>query len=615
MSVTPNFDEVLLDGFPFKAVGGVVNRQNLATFQRKSVIGDYTRDSNPVLSTWVMTDWAGGHGIHSLEEGADVARYRFGVINARSPRQLTIPEYAVPIASPNDGVAYPLGQIAANGDLYFAFDTDIYEWDEANAEFDDTTDNLTGAPVARGVSFKGKLYIPLGTSFDTYDGATVANETDFNAVSFTLWDRRLLGLASDGQIWQTLDGSTWTNDGDDALIDESHAPRKIVPFYDRQDFPLPMVVTDQGVWAFDPSGPSLYQTEVMYPAHRDHGLGAAKWRGELFLSVGMGVTKYNGSIVSAMGLDRDQGLPDDIRGKIVDLLGEYNGLYALVSGAEFQDDFVESLEWDATDDQWYASPGTAVSSLHIWTAYGWHCLWASGALSGNPTWMCMSSTTDAYRLWFGYGDYAITMKLPTDFANARALIQGATGSFAPSGYLETGFFDAGMTSYTKIANSVIIRTSFTSANRYVRVSYRLLATDGWTVLGTATTPGETLMSFGDAGLPFKEIEFRFDLVRDASDTTTAPLVDSVVFSFLKTIPSYSSFNLRLDMMSAYKNKSPKQMQEKLDELIASTEFFEMKYRDETWRVRIAQGGGSDFVAPGDYRSDRMVSIIEVREDL
>src|SRR5690606_8386508 len=121
-------------------------------------------------------------------------------------------------------------------------------------------------------------------------------------------------------------------------------------------------------------------TEVQYPPHRDHGLGATKWRGEFFSSVGMGVFKYNGSIQAPMGLDRDQGLPDDIRGKIVDLLGEYNGIYALVSGVEFEDDFVESLEWDGTDDQWYVSPGAAISSLHIWTSYGWHCLWVSGAL-------------------------------------------------------------------------------------------------------------------------------------------------------------------------------------------------------------------------------------------
>lgn len=611
---TPGYDEIMLDGMPFKAAGGVVNVQNLATFQRKTVIGDYTRDSNPVLSTWVMTDWSGGHGVHSLEEGADAARYRFGVINARSPRQLTLPVMATPVEGPG-GTCYPLGQIAPNDTFYVAFGTDVYEWDEDTDTFTDTTDNLTGVPTNHAVSYKGMLYIPLGSSFDTYDGATVTNETDFDAVSFSLWDRRLLAIDADGQIWETLDGSTWTNQGDETLIDPSHSPKHITPFYDRQDFPMPMVITDRGAWAFDPSGPSIYQTELLYPPHRDHGLGVTKWRGDLFVSVGMGAWKYNGSVQAPGGLDRDQGLPDDIRGKIVDLLGEYNGVYALVSGAEYVDEFTETIEFDANDDQWYVTLGAAVSSLHIWTGYGWHCYWVSGSLSGAPTWMEMSSSVDAYRLWFGYGEYALTMSLPTDFANARALISGETGSFARSGYLETGRFDAGLTSYTKIANSVIVRTSYTSDDRTIQVSYRTEDTDGWTVLGTATTSGETLMSFGDEGMSFKEIEFRFDLERAEDDVTTAPILDSAVFSFQKTIPSYNSFNIRLDMQAPYKGNSPEQMQDKIDALIASSRFFTMQYRDRTWRVRIAQGGGNDLIGPGDFRSDRMVSVIEIREDL
>lgn len=616
MSITtPNFDEIILDGWAFKAEGGVVNVQNLATFQRKTVIGDYTRDSNPVLSTWVMTDWSGGHGVHSLEEGTDAARYRFGIINARSPRQLTLPVYAQPITSPNAGIAYPLGQVSPNATFYVAFGTDIYSWNEGTDAFTDTTDNLTLAPMNRPVSFRGSLYIANGSSFDKFDGATVTNVNTFDAVDFTLWDRRLLALAADGQIWQTLDGSSWTNDGDDAKLDPSHAPRHIVPFYDRQDFPMPLIVTDQGLWSFDPSGPALYQTEVMYPAHRDHGLGATKWRGEFYSTVGMGAFKYNGSVQSPIGLDRDQGLPDQIRGKIVDLMGEYNGIYALVSGAEYSDEFVESLELDSTDDPWYVTPGASVSSLHQWTSYGWHCLWTSGSVTGTPTYMCMTSDADAYRLWFGYGAYILTMLLPTDFANARALIAGGTGSFALSGYLETGFFDAGLTSYTKIANSVLIRTSYTDTDNPVQVSYRIVATDGWTVLGTATTPGETLLSFGDEGLAFKEIEFRFDLERDASDATTAPIIDSVVFSYQKTIPPYSSFNVRINMQSSYKDKSPREMQEKLDELIASSRFYTLAYRNQEWRVRIAQGGGNDLIAPGDFRSDRTISIVEIREDL
>ena len=108
---TPDADEIIIDGWRFKVVGGVVNVQNLATFQRKTVIGDYTRDSNPVLSTWVLTDFSGGHGVQALEEGADAARYRFGVVDARRPRQITCPPLTV--SSPSTRTARSLASSCA----------------------------------------------------------------------------------------------------------------------------------------------------------------------------------------------------------------------------------------------------------------------------------------------------------------------------------------------------------------------------------------------------------------------------------------------------------------------------------------------------------------------
>jgi hypothetical protein len=184
MSVpTPDADEVLIDGWRFKPDGGVLNVQNLATFQRKTVINDYTRDSNPLLSTWVLTDFSGGHGVQELEEGADAARYRFGVVNARNPRQLVPPPLVTSIDSPTTDDAYPLGQINRAGSVYVAFGTAIYVWDESTDTFTDTTDTLTAAPIGRPTSYKGLLYIPNGSSFDTYGGAAVTNETDFAAPS------------------------------------------------------------------------------------------------------------------------------------------------------------------------------------------------------------------------------------------------------------------------------------------------------------------------------------------------------------------------------------------------------------------------------------------------
>ena len=617
---TPDADEIIIDGWRFKVVGGVVNVQNLATFQRKTVIGDYTRDSNPVLSTWVLTDFSGGHGVQALEEGADAARYRFGVVDARRPRQITCPPLTVSIDSPNTEDAFPLGQISRATAFYVAFGVSIYAWNETTDAFADTADDLTLAPTTKPVSFNGKLWIANGTSFDDYDGATVTNHADFAAQAFCVWDRRMFGLATNGQLWETFDGTTWTNIGAEAKINDGSLMRHIVAFYDRSDFPMPVVITDQDVWAFDPSGPALYRTDVQYPGHRDQGLGSAVWRGELYTSVGMGVFRYNGSTLSAMGLDRDQGLPAEIRGKVVDLLNEYNGLYALVSGAENLTPATEPETFDAVDDEWYVSTATAVSSLHIYTAYGWHCYWTSEGATGLPSWMAISSVNDTYRLWWGVGATMQTMTLPIDFANARAQIDAGVGSFAESAYLDTGEFDAGLTSYTKIANAILIRAK-ASSSATITVAYRTSSNAGFTTLGTVSSTGETQLLFGTEadgiipGMSFKTIEFRFTFTRTPGDVSAAPILESAVFSYLKLIPAYHSYVAKIDLQYPYAGKSQDQMNAKLEELIAADRFFAMQYRDVKYRVRIAQGGGADLVGRGDSRSDRTINLLEIAEGL
>src|SRR3954471_18276354 len=115
---TPDAGSVLIDGWLFPLVGGVFNIQNMNSFQRKNVVGDYQRDSNPILSGWIGYDLTAGTGILSLEEGADIGKYNFGVIDARRPRQITLPPLTVAYTG-TAGSFYPLGMIG--GDFYGVF--------------------------------------------------------------------------------------------------------------------------------------------------------------------------------------------------------------------------------------------------------------------------------------------------------------------------------------------------------------------------------------------------------------------------------------------------------------------------------------------------------------
>lgn len=622
MSLSTEYDVVRIDDMPFRVVNGV-QTQNLSVFQRKFVIGDYTKDSHPLLSSWIVSDLSGGHGIWDLQEGADSARFRWGVLEARRPRQITIPPKVTTYAGPNTDLCYPLGDIG--GVAYFVFGGAIAYWDAANAVMVDTGDVLTSGVVNRPVVWKGDMYIPGGSSgYDVWDGSAVSASASPDVQDFLIFSDSLLAVDVNGQLHQSTDGTTWTNLGSEAAL-PAGTPRKLLMYYDRSGVPTPFLVTDRSLWAIDLSGPSMYQTELQYPPHRDQGLGSAVWRGDLFTSVGMGVFRYNGDTVSSVGLDRDHGLPSEIRGRIVDLCNEYNSLWALVENAnETVGSLEEVWEWNSFDDEFSSNLTSSRSSLHQFTGFGWHCVWESTGEYQNPTWMMVTSTDDEYRLWWGVGGTAATIKMPIDFANARAVIESGDMEFAETGYFYTGHFDAGMGNYLKIANAVRIRARHMDYGDRIRVTYYCGCADNpvETTLGEVTTNGDTVLYFGSAdpvtgksvGAPFREMELRFYFER-GTEVTSAPIMESCTLTFLKVMPGSLSWTMQVDMSAPFMGNNPDTMDAKLTELLLSDGFFTFEHQGYAFRARLAMVSGSDYTGYGDDRKVRTLNILEIREDL
>jgi hypothetical protein len=621
VSISTEYDVIRLDGMPFKAVNGV-QVQNLSVFQRKFVLGDYTKDSHPLLSSWILSDLSGGHGISELQEGADSARFRWGVMEARRPRQITIP----PLVELHDGPAvetcYPLGDL--NDKAYFAFGTVIAYWDAATEAMVDTGDVLTGV-AGRPTIWRGDMYIPCGSSgYDIYDGTTVTPNASPDAKDFLVFSESLLCVDTDGQLHQSTNGTTWNNLGVDAKLPVG-VPRNLLMYFDKSGVPTPFLVTDRSIWAIDLSGPSMYLTELQFPPHRDQGLGSAVWRGDLFTSVGMGVFRYNGDTVSAIGLDRDHGLPTEIRGRIKDICNEYNSMWALVENANEQVGSLEEVwEWNSFDDEFSANLTSTRSSLHQFTGFGWHCAWESSGEYASPSWMVVTSVDDEYRLWWGAGTQAATMLLPIDFANARAMIESGDTKFAETGYFYSGHFDANMGNYLKIANAVRIRARYMDHGDKIRVTYYCgcQANPVETPLGEVTANGDTVLYFGDLdpttgknmGSPFHEIELRFYFER-GTEPTSAPVMESCTLTFLKIMPGSLSWTTQLDMSAPFMGNNQEAMNAKLDDLLLSSRFFTLEHRDAAYRVRLAMISGSEFTGYGDNRGIRNINLLEIREDL
>lgn len=625
VQITAEADEIVVDGKPYKLTNGVVNFQDIATFAPKSTIGDYSRDSNPLTSSWVITDLSGGHGVVDLEEGADAGRYRFGVVDARRPRQITCPmETAVYVGDDlgfSTGLAYPLGAI--DGNVYALYGSTLVLWDETTKTFADTGDTLTGAPTnkptvwSRGGATE-YFYIPLGSDgYATYDGSTVAPISSPDAIDFLVWDNKLLCIDDDGKLWQTTDGTTWDDFGgsSESKLDKHVTPRQLLVYFDRNDEYVPYLITDQEVHAIDMAGPIIYRTELYWPRHRDMGLGACNWRGDMHVAVGMGVFRYNGSIISPIGLDRDQGLPTQYRGRIVDLLAAYNSMYALVSGEENEEMGEEIWAFDDADDEWYISPSTTVSSLHEFTGIGWHCLWTTTEPLGNPSWSLTTCEDDTYRLWWGVGNTINVMKYPIDFANARAIIESGQYRFAPYAWLETGRFDAAMEGYTKLGEGDLLRATVPEGCR-IDVSYKIDGAGGYTFLQSITESGTAFKGLGDLldviaateGSPFNDVELLFEWFGTGA---TAPILESNVLTYIKLNKSATSLNANVDLSAKYKGRSPVEMRRALMALNHVRRFFSVTVDDDQYRMRIASISGGQFSGAGDKRSQVILSLIEV----
>jgi hypothetical protein len=525
-----------------------------------------------------------------------------------------------------------------------AFDSDLYIWDKVNREFDVQADALPFAPVYHGVEWEGDFYVPHGSNGysvidDTMD---VTPATDIEPIQFVVWDRKLCALTADGELFIMPVGGTWTASSADRTIPSGCRARRMVNFIDQSGNPILHIVTNSLVFAFDQdagTGGILYETKLDYPKHPDQGRAAVNWRGDtMFINVGLGIHGYNGSNITSMGPDGRFGLPARLRGTIVDLAAEYNALLALIEGTpdptaeEVGEEFV--VEGPLYQQQYnYGIPNfpyrPTFSSLYRWSNSQWHPVWESAEAVGTPTWMRLSEADGEYRLWWGYGNQMYTQELPVAFQNPKqSLLSGGT-RFMPSGSLITGYFDADMVAFAKLASHIEVNlddvTGSNEPGGRVVVSYQADndPDTSWRVLGEANTVGLTVMPFrniaravGDPfsrGRRFRKLRMKIDLYQSASSQLLSPLVESIVFKFQKIPESQLSwqFAISLTTQDGFKGPGNKELGDYLDSLLSSDEFVEFGIGNNVYRVRAAQVQGGRFTGY-DERGNYQVNIVEVQ---
>ncbi|MDQ3222009.1 MAG: hypothetical protein M3Q75_00800 [Gemmatimonadota bacterium] len=635
--------EVRIGIYEYPVAGGRINRLNLARFPGKVTFGDYSFDSYPLISALIYTTFAGGQGNHKVKAGVDDDTFWTATLETRYPDGATLLPLSESFGSSIGATScYPVGDFpAASPAFYAAFGSQLRLWNDVTQAFDVAgLGVLPAPPVERGVEFEGLFYIPLGgAGFVTVTNANViTTSAAFTPLQFMIWDNKLAALTTGGQLLIKPVGLAWSAVTNDLTLPSGNLPRKLVNFVNSRGEPSLHIVTNRTVYAYDPDGGTLYQTRLEYPRHPDQGRGAVNWRGDsMYVSVGTGIHGYNGSIITSMGPDGRYGLPAHLRGTIVDLFPEYNALLAMVQGRATNDAVAVAdtfmigapLYQDQTTYAINNLPYQPVySSILRWSNSQWHKVWESADASGFPTWMEVSEADDKYFLWWGYGGVMYRQELPVSFQNPKQALLSGSIRFMPSGELITGWFDADMVAFTKLASHIEINlddvTSAGESGGTVSVQYQTELDPGWVTLGTASEPGMTVAGFnmimrqvGDdfsRGLPFRRIRFKLAYTQTPGVETHSPLMSSMILKFSKVPTSQLSWSFPIDLTALpndeYKGVPASTLGKHLEDQLSSDAFFEFGIGDDVYRCRVAQTQG-DTRTGYDTRGVYQVNIVQI----
>ena len=362
-----------LDLYPGK-IGERVPRTQTSVWERRVVTGPVSADAESLLSSWTQDDYSGGFGIVDANETTDTSRIAFGLIDGRRPKSMCLPPLTELIPSPTwveTGSFWPLGDIGTQ--FYGAWANGISGYNTAT-DLWHTTQNAWPAgfaPVNEAVSFCGKLYVPGGsTGIAILSELTAATGTltvshlssnfGVTAVALGLHDGKLWAIDTANKLWMltvygaTLDpttvgswgpfdkesGTTGTEVKDvfdnSVILDTGVTPTELFSWFNSgQKETLWCVTRGQGAYLFDPGQAVWIKSRIKEGAHPDWGLASEVFRDgeDVFIAGGgLDLTRFTIANVEVpiSGPSKDQGVPPEYQGTIVDLLSERSSLYALV---------------------------------------------------------------------------------------------------------------------------------------------------------------------------------------------------------------------------------------------------------------------------------------------
>ena len=585
-------NEISLNSVYYK-IGTPVRRFIASQFPGKITLGDYNLESNPITSTFVSSDHRGGLGIDRMDPSKDLDRVWWSTSQLRFKDHLVLPQLAT--ASGSDPNIDLTEFLTFNGALYAAGGGFLHSygtadtWTTTETSMQTSTDSGVGMvnslPTAVFASENGVAYSTSGVSW--------ATNTTSEAPYIAFWNNLIWAIDSDGQLKYSSDLSgSWTNE---ALLkmQKGEAVVGLIVARNASQERVLYVVTQQGLYVHDDTNSRLIETDFKIPFQVDNGKKTIAWRGSIYYPSKMGIYKItvgsDSTVISTIGLDKEDGVPSSYRGKITKLIPTHNELLAVVDATEQGTETTTKIHVStgSSSRKNIVSFGgkTGYSYIAGFDERGWEIKHITGSSSRGITGAFTGTDQGNYRLWANYDDNAYYIDESPDVTNPSQI---STLKYASSSTFETPYFDAGVVAQNKVALALRVETNNPTSSETVTVSYATNYSTTFTALDAITSSGETEIKLPSSttptGVEFRSIRFKVALARGGTNTNTPDMI-KLALLFKKTLPVQYGFDVMIDLSESYKGKSVMDLQAAIETAISTNTLMEFTYRDDSGGTR------------------------------
>ena len=612
-------DEISLNSVRYP-IEGPVQTVLASIYPSKVVLGDTTKDSQLRASVAAWTDFRGGIGAEEVVAVDEpLNRAWWSNLNLRNQGHLVMAPLTEDATETFDNVMGILVEFedAIYGTANNGSSTELYKFNDGANNWGSNLQTLdANATDAIAINLGGTDYMIIATTssyWHTSDASSFTQDT-VNTKYVAEWDDRLWGIDAAGQLWWSHTIGTEVNDaklplggGSDEVADLFVAPSGTGE-------PILYGATRTGLWAHDADNSRFIQTELSLPFHPQAGEGCVRWRDSIYYPAGLGVYRYTPSastaFVTAMGPDRDDGVPTAYRGFITGLIPTHNDLLAMVDGSAPPAELPAIWGGYGQLGDSHAVEGTGYSSLLAWNEQGWEVKWVSSVTDNNQMRAGIVANAYAgtgakkstkYRVYWGENETLHFMQLPVAVENPR---QRTTFEYAASGEHITPWFSANQSEVEKLALRLKVEVENASSTEYVVCSYALDGNDAdsaWvrltdshttdsTFTGSSADPinsisgsGITAFLFGGvsapAGTAFRSIRFKFELAR-GNDRAKSPDIRSITLEFRKKLPAKWGHSVTVDLQHPYGGRSTNELRAALVAATEASSLVEFTFRDD-----------------------------------